>query len=169
VLFPSRFRHSTRYGFLPVYCIHHGVGCVAHQMTGDTTIKLLIEYSFFIFVISSGLLASDWFYSIADKCVPPVRCLAGVAQILHTRNAKSTGALSPLAVFLHFLAATLRQATGVESGSVGANAGHVYNLFGEWPLNATLARLYIVVQIIWYWGQPMTGPQDSSATRQKAY
>jgi hypothetical protein len=138
-------------------------------MTGDATIKLLIEYCFFIFVISSGVLASDWCYSIADKCVPPIRCLAAVAQILHTRNAKSTGALSLPGVFLQFLAATLRQATGVENGSVGPNAGELYNLFGEWPLNTTLARLYIVVQTIWYWGQPMPLPQDSAAARHKSH
>ena len=150
-------------------CTQYRVGCTAHQMTGDATIKLLIEYCFFVFVISSGVLASDWCYTIADKFVPPTRCLAAVAQILHTRNAKSTGALSLPAAFLQFLAATLRQATGVENGSVGANAGEVYNLFGEWPLNATLARLYIVVQIIWYWGQPMPLPQDSSAARQKSH
>ena len=136
------------------------------DMIGDATIKMLIEYGFFVFVISSGVLANDWFYSLVEKCVPPLRCLAGVAQILHTRNAQSTGALSGLAVLLQFLAAALRQSTGVESGSVGG--GELYNLLGEWPLNATLARLYLVVQMLWYWGEPMPPLPEHSARRQKA-
>lgn len=137
------------------------------EMTGDATIKLLIEYGFFIFVISSGLLANQWFYTLVDKCVPPLRCLAAVAQILHTRNAKSTGTLSFSAVMLHFLAASLRQATGMESSSVSANAGQVYDLFGEWPLNTTLARLYIVLQVLWYWGAPMPAAPEQPTRRQK--
>ena len=137
------------------------------EMTSDATIKLLIEYGFFIFVISSGLLANQWFYTAVDRCVPPLRCLAGVAQILHTRNAKSTGTLSLPAVLLHFLAALLRQATGVEISSVATNAGEVNNLFGDWPLNTTLARLYIVVQVLWYWGEPMPPMPEPPTRRQK--
>ena len=137
------------------------------EMVGDATVKLLIEYSFFIFVLSSGLLSEQWYYTLVDRFVPPLRCLAGVAQIMHTRNLKAAGALSLPASLLHFFAAALRQATGVESSSVGSNAGQMDNLFGEWPMNGTLARLYILVQALYYWGAPMPPPPPQAKAKEK--
>ena len=63
-----------------------------------------------------------------NTCRLPTGCLAAVAQVLSSKNLKSTGAISFPSAFLQMLAAALRQATGVESGTFSGQYSPLMNL-----------------------------------------
>ena len=120
------------------------VGAAGGFMEG--TAKMLVEYCFFLFLLSAGLLADDWWAGWVAAAVPPLRCLAALAQTLCTRSLRAGGALSCPAVALELAAAAIRY---LQAGDGGADSSA---LFGEWPMNTLMCRVTLLGQALYYWG-----------------
>ena len=126
------------------------VGAAGGFMEG--TAKMLVEYCFFLFLLSAGLLADEWWAGLVAAAVPPLRCLAALAQTLCTRSLRAGGALSTPAVALELAAAAIRY---LQAGDGGADSS---TLFGEWPMNTLMCRVTLLGQALYYWAAPPPPP-----------
>jgi len=120
--------------------------CIVREFVGGfnpAAVKLVVEYAFFLYILSVGYLQEQpVFQQAVAVTLPAMRCLGGVAQVLANRRNGHTGCLSLVATVLAAGAAYARfeEQGGLEASAEGMTAA--------WPMYDVGARVLILGQVI---------------------
>lgn len=138
----------------------------------DSAFKFVIEYAFFMYMICCGAVTADWYIQGVPAMSPCLRCFAAVAQLLHCKSNKYTGALSLPACALLAAAQWTRVLTAETRGLVPA--GHplptaalevVGLMVGDWRTLRALACSALCVLVVMF-GSKLTKEEQKKEAKE---